>query len=735
MPISSAPPPTATSTPWIAPSPSNPDAGEAIYRIAQQVREGVAGEEEIRMRGPVSPLEPADSGARWYRISARPIDSGGGRRRQLTAWRVADISHERARQESIFQELQHAIDYLDHAPAGFLSAEPDGRIVYLNATLAEWLGIDLTRFEAGSLTLQGIVRGDAIALLAQPTDEEMRNRTAVIDLDLLKQNGQSLPVRLLHRLPVTADGAPGATRTIVLNRSPGEEGSEALRAAEVRFSRFFNNTPIAIAALDVQGRIGRSNAAFLRLFGTSIMGGGSRRLVDLVIEADRPKLTAALQVAVEGKAAVPEIDAALAAEPERSARFFINPVAEGAGGPEAVIVNALDITEQRALENQVRQQQKMDSVGQLAGGIAHDFNNVLTAIIGFSDLLLANHRPSDPSFQDIMNIKQNANRAAGLVRQLLAFSRRQTLRPQVLVLRDTLSDLSILLERLLGENVKLELVHDRDLWPIKFDLNQFEQVIVNLAVNGRDAMPSGGTMTIRTRNLAAAESQQFGYKPLPKADYVLVEVEDTGVGIPEEVQAKIFEPFFSTKEVGKGTGLGLSTVYGIVKQTGAHIFFTSVQGEGTVFRIFVPRYVPADGEIAPGIGSETGAEIADLTGTATILLVEDEEAVRAFAARALTSRGYKVFEAASGIDALEVMKGADVTVDLVVSDVVMPELDGPSLMRELRKTHPDLKIIFISGYAEDAFRKNLPQGEDFHFLPKPFSLKQLAVAVKETLGR
>jgi two-component system cell cycle sensor histidine kinase/response regulator CckA len=377
----------------------------------------------------------------------------------------------------------------------------------------------------------------------------------------------------------------------------------------------------------------------------------------------------------------------------------------------------------------------MESVGQLAGGVAHDFNNVLTAIIGFSDLLLANHRPSDPSFQDIMNIKQNANRAAGLVRQLLAFSRRQTLRPQVLALGDVLSDLQILLTRLLGEKVKLQLVHGRDLWPIKADLNQFEQVIINLAVNGRDAMPGGGTMAIRTRNLAAAEVTAFGYHPLPAADYVLVEVEDTGTGIPPEVQAKIFEPFFSTKEVGKGTGLGLSTVYGIVKQTGAHIFFDSEMGKGTVFRIFLPRYVPAEGEKAVGGSSEPSVEIADLTGSATILLVEDEEAVRAFAARALTSRGYKVHEAASGVEALEVMQETGGKVDLVVSDVVMPELDGPSLLRELRKTRPELKIIFVSGYAEDAFKKNLPEGEKFHFLPKPFSLKQLAVAVKETLGR
>ena len=708
----------------------NADATEAIYRIAQALRGGLPAEEEVRMPNPVS--GDANGGARWYRISARRLPTSG-RKQPLAAWRVADISRERERQESIFQELQYAIDYLDHAPAGFLSAEPDGRIVYLNATLAEWLGIDLARFEPGSLTLANIVRGDAIALLASPTDEETRNRTMVIDLDLSKQNGQSLPVRLLHRVPVTADGAPGATRTLVLNRSPGEESSEALRAAEVRFARFFNNTPIAIAAVDGQGRIGRTNGSFLRLFGTAIVGGGTRKLVDLVKPSDRPNLEAALRGAAEGHGVIQHIDAALVTEADRSVRFFINPVAEGGGGVEAVIVNALDITEQRALENQVRQQQKMDSVGQLAGGIAHDFNNVLTAIIGFSDLLLANHRPSDPSFQDIMNIKQNANRAAGLVRQLLAFSRRQTLRPQVLVLRDTLSDISILLERLLGENVKLQMVHGRDLWPILFDLNQFEQVVINLAVNGRDAMPTGGTMTIRTRNLAADQVAGFGYKPLPRVEYVLIEVEDTGTGIPLEVQARIFEPFFSTKEVGKGTGLGLSTVYGIVKQTGAHIFFSSVLGKGTVFRIFVPRHIPREGEITTQI--EANVEIADLTGTATILLVEDEEAVRAFAARALQSRGYKVFEATSGVDALEVMQKSGGAVDLVVSDVVMPELDGPSMLRELRKTRPDLKIIFISGYAEDAFKKNLPDGEKFHFLPKPFSLKQLAVAVKETLGR
>ena len=704
----------------------NAEAAEAIFRIAQKLREDQKSVEEVR-----SPTGLGGEGgaARWYRISAEPLRQAGGGHPHAV-WKIADISTERARQEQVFQELQHAIDYLDHAPAGFLSAEPDGRIVYLNATLAEWLGIDLSGFEPGGLHLADIVHGDGIALLATPPDHSQRNRTALIDLDLVKQNGQNLPARLLHKVPTMADGAPGATRTIVLNRSPGEEVSEALRIAEVRFTRFFNNTPISIAAVDREGRIGRSNAPFVRMFAAAAP---FSRLVDLVIETDRPKLEAALKSAGQGVATIPPIDAAVVGEGERSARFFINPVAN-AVDEEAVIVNALDITEQRALEGQFAQSQKMQAVGQLAGGIAHDFNNVLTAIIGFSDLLLTNHRPSDPSFQDIMNIKQNANRAAGLVRQLLAFSRRQTLMPQVLRLGDVLSDLSILLERLLGENVKLEIVHGRDLWPVKVDINQFEQVVINLAVNGRDAMPKGGTMKVTTRNVAADEVGEFDYKPLPARDYVLTEMGDTGIGIPADLKTKIFEPFFSTKEVGKGTGLGLSTVYGIVKQTGGHVFFTSEVVTGTTFHIFLPRHEPAEGEVVAG-QAETVAEIADLTGTANILLVEDEEAVRAFAARALTSRGYNVHEASSGMEALAVMEEAGGQIDLVVSDVVMPELDGPSLLIELRKQRPDLKIIFISGYAEDAFKKNLPEGEAFQFLPKPFSLKQLAVAVKETLGK
>jgi two-component system, cell cycle sensor histidine kinase and response regulator CckA len=367
---------------------------------------------------------------------------------------------------------------------------------------------------------------------------------------------------------------------------------------------------------------------------------------------------------------------------------------------------------------------------------------VLSAIMMANDFLLNAHKPTDPSFQDIMQIKQNATRAATLVRQLLAFSRRQTLRPQVLGLGDALSDLTMLLRRLIGEKVKLDLMHGRDLWPVKVDVSQFEQVVVNLAVNARDAMPDGGKLTVRTANVTVDEAAQLSYKGLPAADYVRIDISDTGTGIPADIVDKIFEPFFSTKEVGKGTGLGLSTVYGIVKQTGGFVYVDSVPGEGTSFRIFLPRHRPEldaqpEAQGANGAAKDAAAEPPkprpDLTGQGTILLVEDEDGLRSLNARGLRSRGYSVIEAANGIEAMEALDEKDGAVDLVVSDVVMPEMDGPTLLREMRKRNPNLKIIFVSGYAEEAFDKSLPENEQFAFLPKPFALSALVEKVKETM--
>jgi two-component system cell cycle sensor histidine kinase/response regulator CckA len=396
------------------------------------------------------------------------------------------------------------------------------------------------------------------------------------------------------------------------------------------------------------------------------------------------------------------------------------------------MLHFIDLTEQKSLEVRFSQSQKMQAIGQLAGGVAHDFNNLLTAMIGFCDLLLLRHKPGDPSFGDIMQIKQNANRAAGLVRQLLAFSRQQTLQPRVLNLTDLLVDLSNLLRRLIGENIELKLVHARELGLLKADQGQIEQVIINMAVNARDAMNGGGKLSITTSNLSLTAPLRREHEEVPAGDWVVIEVTDTGSGIPPEIVGRIFDPFFSTKEVGKGTGLGLSTCYGIVKQTGGYIFVDSEVGRGTTFSIYLPRHIKTAGEEE---AKEKAASQAaqDLTGAGTILLVEDEDAVRMFASRALRNKGYTVLEARHGENALEVLEGHQGRIDLVVSDVMMPGMDGPTMLKHIREQRPSLKAVFISGYSEERLKETFETSNDIHFLAKPFSLKQLAEKVKEVL--
>jgi two-component system cell cycle sensor histidine kinase/response regulator CckA len=722
------------------------DASEAIYRLLKAASDGKRLQEEVRIAG------TKGRPARWLRLRVRPLGDGK-RMRRFTVWSLSDVTRERDRQENVFQELQHAIDYLDHAPAGFFSVDAKGEVVYLNATLANWLDQDLAQVGSGGLKLGDLVAGDGAALLTTLRGAPGEVKTEVLDLDLKTRSGRTLPVRLFHKLAFGADGAPGASRTLVLNRAR-DHGTDPQRAAEIRFMRFFHHTPMAIATVDRGGGIVRTNPLFVRLFHDALSDqtgeGRGRSISAVVAERDRAALEAAIAEAAGGKSDIAPVDATLAGSGERFGRFYVTAVEEEERDQEAAIVYTLETTAQRELENKVTQQQKMELVGQLAGGIAHDFNNVLSAIIMATDFLLNAHKPTDPSFQDIMQIKQNANRAASLVRHLLAFSRKQTLRPQVLDVGEILSDLTMLLRRLIGENVTLDVVHGRDLWPVKVDISQFEQVIVNLAVNARDAMPDGGRLRLRTANVTAKDSERFRAKGMPAADYVLVEVSDTGTGIPDAIIDKIFDPFFSTKEVGKGTGLGLSTVYGIIKQTGGFIYVDSVLREGTTFRIFLPRHVASAEEAAAERAGEAEvstvtdvlaaadqvkrAASADLTGQGTILLVEDEEGLRALNARGLASRGYTVLEAGNGLEAIDLLEKFDGQIDLVVSDVVMPEMDGPTLARELRSRNPDLKIIFVSGYAEDAFQKHLPDHGQYAFLPKPFTLKQLVAAVKETLA-
>jgi two-component system, cell cycle sensor histidine kinase and response regulator CckA len=710
------------------------EASEAIYRLSRAAKDGRTAVEDIRIVGGLGGSVTESSRAFWYRVAVRPLPETDEVKKPLVLWSVEDITRDRDNNESAFRDLQRAIDYLDHSPAGFFSADARGAIQYLNSTLTDWLGYDLAEFNSGHLSLSDIVRGDGASLLMRGRgDGEIG--TEIIDIDLVRRNGTSFPVRLLHRAARMADGELGETRTLVLDRSGAPDTEEELRAAEVRFSRFFNDTPFAIATLDGQGRIVRTNAPFSRIFKWD----GEEKslelqpLADLIGEGSREKFSRALAAAAGHRSEIEPVDALLSAEGDYAVRLYLSGSETSAGSPEQVNVYALDMTDQRKLEAQFAQSQKMQAVGQLAGGVAHDFNNLLTAIIGFSDLLLLKHKPGDPSFSELMQIKQNANRAAGLTRQLLAFSRRQTLRPQVLELPLIVDDLTVLLKRMIGEKNTLSVEHGRNVWPVRADVVQLEQVIINLVVNARDAMPNGGAITLRTSNVTREEASRFTFEGMVPADYVLVEVQDTGTGMSPEILQKIFEPFFTTKELGKGTGLGLSTVYGIVKQTEGFIYPVSVVGVGTTFKIFLPRHVQAASEA--GAKAAAAAPVKDLTGHERILLVEDEESVRAFSARALRTTGYEVFEADGGEEALEVLEDLDFQIDLMISDVVMPEMDGPSLLKHIREKMPTLKVIFVSGYAEESVRRDIEDDQSVEFLPKPYSLDQINSKVKEVLQK
>ena len=400
-------------------------------------------------------------------------------------------------------------------------------------------------------------------------------------------------------------------------------------------------------------------------------------------------------------------------------------------GQPSLIAVLNDATELKSLEAQFVQSQKMQAIGQLAGGVAHDFNNLLTAISGHCDLLLLRHDQGDPDYGDLVQINQNANRAASLVGQLLAFSRKQTLRPETLDMRDTLADLTHLLNRLVGEKITLTLSHDPVLKPIRADKRQLEQVLMNLVVNARDAMPAGGEIKIVTECKTLAQPLTRDQVSVPSGQYVTVTVSDDGSGIPPDKLQKVFEPFFTTKRTGEGTGLGLSTAYGIIKQSGGFIFVDSTLGAGTAFTLYFP--VMADQEPAKPQTKRAATQTRSKHEDGVILLVEDEAPVRAFASRALRLRGYTVLEADSAEAALKTLEDDTLEIDVFVTDVVMPGMDGPSWVREALKERPGVRVVFVSGYAEDSFDEAQTRIPNSVFLPKPFSLNDLTDTVHNQL--
>ncbi|WJS83572.1 ATP-binding protein [Paracoccus sp. TOH] len=489
----------------------------------------------------------------------------------------------------------------------------------------------------------------------------------------------------------------------------------------------FDLLPVAVLVLDPAAGILRANAAACQLLGGEIAGqnlsalldGLGRELGDWVADVCAGRTQGGTEV--------------LHVKAEGPQRFVQVSLTRGRGDCVTAVLS--DASALKTLEAQFVQSQKMQAIGQLAGGIAHDFNNLLTAITGHCDLLMLRHDKGDPDYADLDQISQNANRAAALVRQLLAFSRKQTLKPQIMDLRDTLSELTHLLNRLVGERIVLTFDHDPSLRMIRADRRQLEQVIMNLVVNARDAMPDGGDIAIGTDNVRLESSAGFGRATLPAGDYVRVQVRDQGCGIAADDLAKIFEPFFTTKRTGEGTGLGLSTAYGIVKQTGGYIFCDSTPGEGSCFSLFFPAHDRGEVAETPESPAAAGAIRARREVEATVLLVEDEAPVRAFASRALKLQGFNVLEAACAEDALSLLADQRLVVDVFVTDVVMPGMDGPAWVRTALRDRPDTRVIFMSGYAEDIFSEGRPPVPGAAFLSKPFSLSDLTALVTRQLER
>jgi two-component system cell cycle sensor histidine kinase/response regulator CckA len=672
-------------------------------------------------------LEAGVDSGEWYNVSVNPVADMKG----FVQWRLANITQRRHYEEERQAERAKLIDFLDNAPGGFFSVGADGQFLFVNRTFAQWVGASVTKLLSGDYRLHDFLatppEGKPYDLI---TDGGQVQHCEVLFKAL---DGQLLPASVTQTVVDDGDGSGIRTRAVVRDLIEEREWQAALAQSQRRFQRFFEDAPSGIALIDTNGAVIECNDMMASMIGRPLEEVVGLKLSDLVTGDDQGRISS-LVASPDPEALEHPLEARLRGEAEKTVQIYVRLLHEADSDERTVILHFIDLTEQKNLERQFSQSQKMQAVGQLAGGIAHDFNNLLTAMIGFCDLLLLRHKPGDSSFGDIMQIKQNANRAANLVRQLLAFSRQQTLQPRVLDVTDALTELLHLLRRLIGENIELKIVHGRELGLVKVDQGQFEQVLINLCVNARDAMPRGGKLTIKTTNRRSRSPLRLGGEEMPAGEWVVISVTDTGVGIPRDIITRIFEPFFSTKEVGSGTGLGLSTVYGIVRQTGGYVHVESEPGEGTTFYIYLPRHSEADGGVVAPVQIEAQDKGAgDLTGVGQILLVEDEDAVRMFSSRALKNKGYNVLEANSGEDALRVLSELEKPIDLLITDVIMPQMDGPTLVEEVRRTQPDLKVIFISGYTEDRVRSQFASGEEIHFLPKPFTLKQLAMKVKDVM--
>lgn len=696
---------------------ANPGLAAPIYRLSKSARMGKSHREVM------PPITVGlDALPAQFEISVSPLQ------RERVLWRLRRIAGD--------SEATGAADmrslYVEDAPMGFFATRADGTLTYANGRLRDLLGLPETDV---SVRVDDIMRPEFVKMLRKDRKSGAPVRA---DIMIRGKDGVELPVQTLTTW--SGRGSESTGRTVVIEQVGllGEQdrltAASASRPPREDSDPMFDDAPFGAVRLDGDSLetavLTDANQALLDLTDGRALPGV--RFAELFVAEEGPEILQARLLDAINK----PVDLKLAGDEVRNANVFVS--LDRAGRPAVAYV--IDRTEQKQLELRLAQGEKMQAIGQLAGGVAHDFNNVLQGIMLNTDKLTMRHPVGDPSFEELKHINELSHRAAELVKMLLAYARKQTFKRDVLDITDTLSEFSVLLRQLVDERIEIELSHGRDLPKVKVDKNQLETAIINLATNARDAMlaeGNGGKLTIKTSRSDGKSAQKKGFNFVEDGDYLLVDVTDTGHGMSKEVMEKIFQPFFTTKDVGVGTGLGLATVYGIIKQSGGYICPTSTVGKGTTFSLYLPALqaheLPQE-EPKKAERSSAGARPVDMAGRGRILLVEDEDGVRGIAAQLLMSRGYDVEEACDGEEAMEIIDEDEEGFDLVISDVVMPGIDGPTLIQQAREKLGDARVVFISGYAERDLAKRLDDNRAVSFLPKPFTVRQLAERVKEELA-
>ncbi|MEQ8557102.1 MAG: response regulator [Henriciella sp.] len=700
---------------------ASPGLAAPIFRLSKSAKAGETHREVLPAMTIGSDALPVQ-----YEASVAPLP------RNRVIWRLRRINGAEAATGAADMKAL----YVEDAPLGFFAAKPDGTITYANGWLRELIGLPET---AKNVRLDDIMRPEFVKMLGRDRKTGAPGRANIM---IRTRDGVEMPVQTMTTW--TGKGADAQGRTVVVGNNQNQlegEGrflaASASRPAQIDVDPMFDDAPFGAVRLEgnsvESAIIMDANKALLKMAeGRSSPG---TKFSDLfLVEDDGEKdLSSKLIDAIDKP-----VPLKLAGDEPKSVNVFVT--LDNVGQPSVAYI--IDMTEQKELELRLAQGEKMQAIGQLAGGVAHDFNNVLTGIMLNNDELMTRHPVGDPSYENLKSIHEFSVRAKDLVHMLLAYARQQTFKREIFDVNDFLSELSILLRQILDERIEFANIPQRNLPYVKADKNQLETAIFNLVTNARDAMlqngRSGGKLTIRTSRATGEDAHKHGFNFVEDGDYLLIEIVDSGHGIPAKIMDKIFQPFFTTKDVGVGTGLGLATVYGIIKQSEGYVCPISKVGQGTNFQIYLPALKADDIPQPEIVGPEEEAvdhRPVDISGRGKILLVEDEKGVRDIAVMHLISRGYEVIAAEDGEEALEILEDEAGTFDLVISDVVMPGMDGPALIKAAKEQLGDARVIFISGYAERDLAKKLDDDREVSFLPKPFSVRQLAERVKQQLGQ